>query len=152
MLEVINLKLVFAKRGCAHFAKRSEAHAKREVRAADYTSSSRSLRGPSGQARDPGACRGRRRLGAGQPCPGARQVHGLVRARFPAGCIAAMATSTSARHGARCNQRITAAHVKGDPALNKAAVALANKNARILWTVMTKGQAFDSTTRKRDSA
>ena len=26
----------------------------------------------------------------------------------------------------------------------KAAVALANKNARILWAVMTKGQAFDA--------
>ena len=25
----------------------------------------------------------------------------------------------------------------------KAAVALANKNARILWAVMTKGEAFD---------
>ena len=26
----------------------------------------------------------------------------------------------------------------------KAAVALANKNARILWAVMTKGEAFDA--------
>jgi hypothetical protein len=26
----------------------------------------------------------------------------------------------------------------------KAAVALANKNVRILWAVMTKGQAFDA--------
>ena len=26
----------------------------------------------------------------------------------------------------------------------KAAVALANKNARILWAVMTKGDAFDA--------
>ena len=26
----------------------------------------------------------------------------------------------------------------------KAAVALANKNARILWAIMTKGEAFDA--------
>ena len=38
VFEVINRKLVFAKRGCAHFAKRSEARTKGEVREADCAS------------------------------------------------------------------------------------------------------------------
>ena len=35
-------------------------------------------------------------------------------------------------------------HCESAPAGCKAAVALANKNARILWAVMTKGEAFDA--------
>ena len=31
VFEVINLKPLFAKRGCAHFAKRSDAHTKGEA-------------------------------------------------------------------------------------------------------------------------
>ena len=35
-------------------------------------------------------------------------------------------------------------HVQARVGWQKAVVALANKNARILWAVMTKGEAFDA--------
>ena len=156
MLKVINLKPVFAKRGCAHFAKRSEAHTKWEVRGADYTSSSRSRRGRPGA----GVNLARRVIqvhaesGAGHVLASpalARDKFMAWRRRLPAGCIVAMAASSSAHHCARCDQRIAAAHAKGNPALKEAAVAF-QKNARILWAVTAKVQAFDSPTRKQDSA
>ena len=53
---------------------------KGEVRGADYTRSSRSRRGRSGQARDPGPCRRRRRPCDRHSGSATRQVHRLVRA------------------------------------------------------------------------
>jgi hypothetical protein len=71
-------------------------------------------------------------------------------ARLPPGCMVAMEASSGAHHWARellalgLDARVVSAQLRERSGWQKAVVALANKNARIVWTLMTRAEHFDA--------